>query len=91
VKLTRRKTAPTDWSNPAALMVPPPVSPMMIDSSTQAMVSSTMPAAMMVWPMSRRMSFRSMRTLAMTGMAEIDMAAATNRAKIVRSLGLPSR
>jgi hypothetical protein len=49
------------------------------------MVSSLIPAAMMVWPMSRRIRFRSMRTLAMTGMAEIDMAVATKSENTSRS------
>jgi hypothetical protein len=45
----------------------------------QPMVSSVIAAARMSWPMSRRISLRSIRTLAITGTAEMLIATAMNR------------
>jgi hypothetical protein len=59
----------------------------MIDSTSQPAVSSTTPAERITSPMLRRARSRSMRILAMTGMAEMAMAVARKKLKRTRRSG----
>src|SRR4029077_9438740 len=63
--------------------------PAMSDKMSQPVVSSTTPADRMTMPMLRLVSSRSMRILAMTGIAEIDMAVARKTLNRMRLDGSP--
>ena len=72
---------------------PPPPSARAITTPSTAHParSSTIPAASMVWPMSRRIKRSSKRMAASTGIADTAMAVARNKANTNRWSGLPSR
>jgi hypothetical protein len=55
--------------------------PATTDSRIQPIVSSIIPDAKVIWLMSRLMTFISIITLAITGMAEMPMAVPMKRAK----------
>ena len=57
------------------------------DRINQPTVSSTTPADRMTRPMLRLVRSRSIRILAITGIAEIDIAVARNRLNRIRLLG----
>ena len=88
VKLSTIKanTLPTVCNTEPMVTASPLAMPATTESIIQPMVSSLIPAAIIVWPMSRRIRLRSISTLAMTGMAEMDMAVAMKSEKTSRWL-----
>ena len=64
--------------------VPDDAAPAISDRMSQPTVSSTTPAERMTRPMLRLVRSRSIRILAITGIAEIDIAVARNRLKRMR-------
>ena len=73
-----------DLPTEAGSTTPRAARPAITDSRIQPVVSSIMPAARVIWPMSRRMRSISIRTFAMTGIAEMLMAVPTKSAKTPR-------
>ena len=88
LKASTAATASTDLRAVPPLLPPPLAMPATTESKIQPTVSSIIPDAKVIWPMSRRMTFISIITLAITGMAEMLMAVPMKRAKTRRWSGL---
>ena len=80
---------PTVRTMPEAETSPDVAKPVKTASMIHPTTSLAMPAATVIWPKSRRIKPSSLRILAITASAETARAAATNRAKTVRSLSGP--
>jgi hypothetical protein len=86
-KASTAATERIDLTAVPPLAPPPAAMPATTDSRIQPTVSSIIPAARVTCPMSRRITFISIMTLAMTGMAEMLMAVPMKRANTTRWSG----